>query len=200
MREWPASPTPKFRRAVFIDRDGTLNVDSHYPYKLDELELIPRALEGLEILTDLPLEIVVATNQAGIALGLFSLEEMSRFNAAMRALMRKKGVRVDAFYFCPDLEPKNLPAEMEASPCSKPAPGMLLEAAQEFRLDLPQSFVIGDRSSDIAAGKAAGCLTILVKTGKAGKEEGALDIIPDFEASDLYEAALIIRQHIERSA
>jgi histidinol-phosphate phosphatase family protein len=156
MRDWPPICTPRHRRAVFVDQDGTINVDTHFPHRAEEIDFISRALEGLRLLATLPLDVIVVSNQAGIALGIFTREQMSQFNAELRSRVEGCGGRIDAFYYCPHLEPKHL------------APGMLFEAAEDFSFDLSQSFMIGDKTSDIAAGRSAGCVTILVMTGKAG--------------------------------
>lgn len=195
-RDWPLVPAPRYRRAVFLDRDGTINVDTHFPHHAESLEIIPRALQGMKVMANLPLDILVVSNQAGIALGIFAQEDMSRFNAELRSRIEGAKGRVDAFYFCPHLEPSYLPPDVTPCECSKPAPGMLLEAARDFELNLSSSFLIGDKSSDIAAGKHVGCTTILVMTGKAGKEVGALSIDPDYVAADLYEAALVVQSQV----
>lgn len=136
------------------------------------------------------------SNQAGIALGLFTREQMSQFNAELRSRVLAIGGRIDAFYYCPHLEPKDLKPGSVPCECSKPAPGMLLEAAADFDIDLASSFVVGDKSSDVAAGQAAGCVTILVRTGQAGREAGAVPVQPTHRAADLYEAALIVKSHV----
>lgn len=182
---------------MFLDRDGTINTDTHFPHRIEGLEFLPDAIKGLRVLAGLPLHIIVVSNQAGIALGIFTHEEMSQFNAELRSRVEASGSRIDAFYFCPHLEPKHLKPGMIPCDCSKPAPGMLYEAARDFELDLSRSFLIGDKSSDIGAGEAAGCMTILLQTGKAGREEGALPVHPTHTAADLYEAALLVKGHLE---
>lgn len=196
MRDWPPKPNPRYKRAVFLDRDGTINVDTHFPHKIDSLEFIPKAIDGLRVLSALPLHIIVVSNQAGIALNIFTVEQMSQFNTELRTKTEHAGARIDAFYFCPHLEAKHLPPRVSPCECSKPSPGMLLEAAKEFQLDLSQSFVVGDKTSDIAAGEAVGCVTILLKTGKEGREEGALPVKPKYFVRDLYQATMVIRSHV----
>ncbi len=197
MRDWPPKTSSYHRRAVFLDRDGTINVDSHFPHRVDSLEFVPKAIDGLRLLATLPLDIISVSNQAGIALGIFTREQMSQFNAELRSRVGHAGGHIDAFYFCPHLETKHLPPGVPPCACSKPSPGMLLEAAQDFELDLSGSFLIGDKTSDIAAGASLGCVTILVKTGKEGKEEGALPVAPKYFAENLYDAALIVQSHLE---
>lgn len=198
MRDWPIGEiVPRWGRAVFLDRDGTLNKDTHFPYRVTDLEFEQNALKGLSIIAALPFEIIVVSNQAGIALGYFTRQQMSEFNATLRSEVDAAGGRIDAFYYCPHLEPRHLKPGQVPCHCSKPAPGMLIEAAKEFEIDLGTSFLIGDKSSDIAAGKAVGCVTILVNTGKAGREEAALEVQPSHIAVDLLEAAMIISGYLD---
>ncbi len=180
--------------AVFLDRDGTINVDSHYAHDPSALELIPHAAEGLRFLSQLPVHIIVATNQAGIALGYFNESDMAAFHEALRARVRELGARIDAFYYCPHFELVNLPPGVAPCACSKPAPGMLIEAATDFGLSLSGSFMIGDKTSDIAAGRAVACATVLLKTGKAGGEHPPTPAEPDYVCEDLEEAAHIVGQ------
>lgn len=200
MRDWPPKPSPRYRRAVFLDRDGTINVDTHFPHQIQSLELLPKAIDGLKLLAILPLHLIVVANQAGIALGIFTRGQMSQFNRELRLRAEYAGGRIDGFYFCPHLEANHLPPGIPSCECSKPSPGMLIEAAKDFRLDLSRSFLIGDKTSDIAAGEAVGCVTILVKTGKAGREEAALPVEPHYFAENLYEAALVVRSHVKRES
>ena len=197
MRDWPAKPNARYAHAVFLDRDGTINVDTHFPHRVQSFDFIPKAIDGLRLLAALPLHIIVVSNQAGIALGIFTQEQMSQFNTELRSRVEHAGGRIDAFYFCPHLEAKHLLSGVSPCECSKPSPGMLLEAAKEFKLDLSESFVIGDKTSDIAAGESVGCMTILLKTGKAGREEGALPIKPKYFVEDLHEAASVIQSYLE---
>jgi len=197
MRDWPKKPKPKYGRAVFLDRDGTINVDNHYPHQVQSLEFIPKAIEGLKILSALEYHVIIVANQAGIALGIFNREQMSEFNKEIRFRVENAGARIDGFYYCPHLEMKHLEPGMSACECSKPSPGMVKEASEDFQIDLTKSFFIGDRTTDIAAGESVGCVTILVKTGKAGEEEGALPITPQYFTENLYEAALIVKSHLD---
>jgi histidinol phosphatase-like enzyme len=89
---------------------------------------------------------------------------------------------------------------MKPCSCSKPSPGMLIQASKDYEIDLSTSFIIGDKTSDIAAGKATGCVTILVETGKAGREEGAIEIEPNYRAKNLEAAAGIVREHLLRES
>jgi D-glycero-D-manno-heptose 1,7-bisphosphate phosphatase len=195
MRDLPKRPNPHYGRAIFLDRDGTINVDTHYPYQVNLLEFLPHALEGLLIMATLPFEIIVVSNQAGIALGLFTTEQMSEFNTVLKKQVERAGGRIDAFYYCPHFEPKDLPIGVLPCACSKPAPGLLLEAANDFELNLSASYMIGDKTSDIVAGQSVGCTTILVKTGKAGLEEDAVPVEPALTVDHLLQAAQIIQAY-----
>lgn len=190
MRDWPPDVEPRYSNAIFLDRDGTIVKDTHYPYRVDELEFLPGALDGLKRLSKLPIHLLIVTNQAGIALGKFSTSQMSAFNSALRQRVEATGGRVDAVYYCPHKEAKHLASDEVARDCSKPSPGMLIEAAADFSLDLSTSFMVGDKKSDIMAGEAAGCTTLLVKTGKAGRDSvSGRAQEPDFIVQDLLAAA-----------
>ncbi len=145
-------------------------------------------------MSKLDYHLIVVSNQAGIPLGIFTIKQMLAFNKGIRRIVKDNGGRLDAFYFAPYLEQKDLPSGVDIHPSIKPNPGMLLEAAEDFDLDLNESYIIGDTSFDIIAGQRAGCKTILVLTGKAGKEEDAIPCKPDYVVADLLEAAILINK------
>ncbi len=177
------------RPAVFLDRDGTLIEDVGYPHRLEDLRLLPGVVPPLQKLQALGFVLVVVTNQSGIARGYFSKDQMHAFHALLGERLEAAGVRIEALYHCP-FHPNASVAEYRGdSPLRKPKPGMLLLAAEEHGLDLAASFSIGDKKSDVLAGQAAGCRTILVQTGKAGAGEPELAAEPDFVAIDLAAAA-----------
>lgn len=194
MRDWPASVEPRFPVAVLLDRDGTLNVDTHYPHLVEDLRFLPGSVAAVAELSTLPVHIIVLSNQAGIALGMYNREAMSEFNRALRLAIELAGGRIDAFYYCPHLEPKNLGPGQKACPCSKPAPGMLLEAAEDFQFDLRYSVFVGDKPSDIAAGRAAGSHTIFL--GPASK---SIYPVPDAVVPNLITALPVIEGMLVRS-
>ena len=196
MRDFPPNPTRRYRRAIFLDRDGTINVDTHYPHKIEYLRLIPGALDALVCLAILPLDIIVVSNQAGIAQGRFTRAQMSQFNAELRSRIEHSGARIDAFYFCPHLELKHLSPDITPCECSKPSPGLLLEAARDFEIYLNRSFLIGDKISDIVAGETMGCITILLKTSKRREDKEVLLATPKHFADNLLEATLIVKHYL----
>jgi D-glycero-D-manno-heptose 1,7-bisphosphate phosphatase len=184
---------------VFLDRDGTINEDTDYPHKPSELALIPNTLHGLKILAHLQAHIIVVSNQAGIALGYFKESDLIQFNEALRERVSDAGGRIDAFYFCPELDDESLPKDHERAWCCKPSPGMLIEAAADFGLSLGGSFMVGDKNSDVGAGLAAGCTTILLRTGKAGSDPIRNLAQPNHECANLLEAARLIETLIPAS-
>jgi D-glycero-D-manno-heptose 1,7-bisphosphate phosphatase len=183
------------RRAVFLDRDGTINRDVGFTHRVEDLELLPGAAEGLARIAALGYRLLITTNQSGIARGLYSEAEMQAFNAALLERLRAAGVTIDAIYFCPYHPTAGVGQYRRESPLRKPGDGMIRLAAAEHQLDLPTSFVVGDKKSDVVAGQRAGCGTILVRTGAGGSDDEPLSMPPDFVADDLRAAA----EYIERA-
>lgn len=173
------------RVAVFIDRDGTIIEDTHYPHEPDKMAMLPGALAAMKRLAELDVHVNVVTNQAGVALGLFPVKSTRAMNRELAKRVRKVGGRIDAIYFCPDEEHEMRPDGRPLSPCSKPNPGMLHDAAADQDLDLGLSFLVGDKLSDVLAGQAAGCCTLLVMTGKAGTDMEHGSVTPDYQVTDL---------------
>lgn len=179
------------KRAVFVDRDGVINEDNGYVYRPEELMVVPRSAEAIKLLNENNFLVIAVSNQAGIAYGYFTEKDMRRFNEAIEQDLRQHGAHIDAFYFCPHHETKGVGEYRSACACRKPKPGLLLQAAKDFGIDLSRSFMVGDTWNDVTAGATAGCRTILVKTGQG--REALLKIAGqpqcDFIADDLYGAA-----------
>jgi D-glycero-D-manno-heptose 1,7-bisphosphate phosphatase len=180
------------QRAIFLDRDGTLNEDRGYTYQVAALRLLPGVIAGLQQIAALGFRLVICTNQSGIARGQFSEADMHAFNEALVARLAEADVEIAAVYFSPYHPTEGVGGYRRMSECRKPRPGMLLAAARDLGLNLAESYAIGDKRSDVAAGKAAGCRTILVETGKAGRGEPELTVEPDAVARDLQHAAQLI--------
>jgi D-glycero-D-manno-heptose 1,7-bisphosphate phosphatase len=153
------------RRAVFLDRDGTINVDHGYVFRAGEFEFIPGAPEAIRRLKDAGYLVIVVTNQAGIARGLYSEADVHELHRHLDRELACHDTSIDAYYYCPHHPEKGTPPYRRDCACRKPLPGMLLQAAADFPLNLGGSFLVGDKLSDIEAGLAAGCETILVETG-----------------------------------
>jgi D-glycero-D-manno-heptose 1,7-bisphosphate phosphatase len=170
--------------AVFLDRDGVIIVEKHFQVNPESIEFIPRATDGLLKLEGRFIKIIIS-NQSGVARGYFSSGDVINFNRVLNSNLNEIGINIDAWYFCPH-------GPDDSCSCRKPNPGMIQQAQKEHSIDLANSWVVGDKTSDIAAGSAMGLKTILVQTGYAGKEPDALDICPDYMAIDLFEAVNII--------
>ncbi len=179
-------------RAIFLDRDGTINEDPGYISDPEKVLLIPGSAQALSILKSYGFKLVVISNQSGIARGLMKREDVDKVNEKINRLLSDFNVTIDAFYYC-DAHPDFSSPEQCA--CRKPSPKMVFEAADELQIDLGKSFFIGDSVTDIQCGKNAGLKTILVKTGK-GKENLYLlqkeNNFPTFVAENLLNACEFI--------
>lgn len=168
--------------AVFIDRDGTLNVEKNYLYRIADWEWIPGAVAAIRRLNGAGYKVVVVTNQAGIARGLYGEAEMAALHAHVDRELAKAGARIDAYYHCP-----HHPDFSEGTcVCRKPEPGMLLSASRELGIDLDRSWLVGDKCSDLEAARAVGVRPILVRTGYGAKEEACAagaEIVDDIGAA-----------------
>jgi D,D-heptose 1,7-bisphosphate phosphatase len=175
-------------KAIFLDRDGTINEDFGYVYKIKDLKFISGAIEGLERMQKLSYKLIVVTNQSGIARGKYTEEDYFVFRKEMHNQLKKQEVFIDAEYFCPhNIEGTVKKYKIDCN-CRKPKIGMLEQAAKDFNLDLKNCWMIGDTLSDIETGKNAGCRTIQVMTGK----EKIFSEKSDYFAEDLLLASYFI--------
>lgn len=173
-------------RAIFLDRDGVIVEDLDYTYRIDQLKLIPGSAKAIKLLNENNFLVVIVTNQAGVAKGYFTERDVILFNESMREKLREHDAHIDAIYYCPHYPDAKIEKYKINCNCRKPKPGMLKKAEKKFDIDLIQSFIIGDRLSDIEAGKCVGCKAIMVLTGY-GKDEPKNDKI-DRIAQNLYGA------------
>jgi D-glycero-D-manno-heptose 1,7-bisphosphate phosphatase len=150
------------RRAVFLDRDGTLTEPRHYPRHPDDLILQPNIGAPLRALQKEGYALIVATNQSGIARGMFNTVALQAMHERLRTLLGEHGVRLDGIYACPHHPEGSVPEYRVVCVCRKPSPGMLWRAAHEYDLDLVQSWMVGDSDCDVQAGRQAGTRTALV--------------------------------------
>ncbi|MEE4203692.1 MAG: D-glycero-beta-D-manno-heptose 1,7-bisphosphate 7-phosphatase [Halieaceae bacterium] len=146
----------KGRPAAFIDRDGVINRDHGYVSDWDAFEFLPGVVEGLRTLQSLGFQLIVVTNQSGIGRGYYDEEAFQSLSAQMSAWFAERGVEITGVYFCPHHPVDAVAGYRGACQCRKPEPGMLLRAASEHALALNRSIMIGDKPSDIEAGKRAG--------------------------------------------
>lgn len=175
------------RSAVFLDRDGTINAEQGYLREPQAVRLLPTVCEALTLLNALNIPVIVVTNQSALGRGLMSEVEFDAVNTALWQALQACHVHYDALYYCP--HPPDL---VPPCACRKPCPGLLLQAAADLNLDLSRSYMIGDKQSDLDAGYAAGCHTILVRTGFGEITYKALvqqPRQPDCVAATLLEAA-----------
>lgn len=176
------------KRAVFLDRDGVINEEVNYLHECDKTILIPGVPEALKLLKQHNYLLIVVTNQAGVAKKLFPEEDVSAVNKHINELLLPTGVQIDRFYYCP-----HHPDYTGKCSCRKPEPGMLLQAIEDFYIDPAQSFLVGDRLSDLNAGRNAKCKAVfLVKSGYGEKTLANENILDAVVVENLLAAAKLI--------
>lgn len=154
------------RKAAFIDRDGVLNEERAFVYRREDFAFLPGAVAALGLLKEAGYLLVVVTNQSGIARGIYSEADYLALTEHMRAQLAAAGVPLDAVEYCPHLPNARLERYRVDCDCRKPKPGMLRRATQALDIEPGASFLVGDRLSDIEAGRAAGIgRCYLVRTG-----------------------------------
>jgi D-glycero-D-manno-heptose 1,7-bisphosphate phosphatase len=171
-------------RAVFLDRDGTINLDKDYVHKIEDWEFIPLSVEALKLLHDKGYKLFIITNQSGIGRGYYAERDMDILHNYFINLLKEKNIEITGIYFCPH-HPKDY------CNCRKPGTALIEKAIKDFYINISESYCIGDKTCDIKMGSDSGCKTILLHTGKGGKD-GEYEVIPDFIVKDLYEAAKLI--------
>ena len=151
--------------AVFLDRDGTINRETEYLHRPEDFVFLDGVEEALKRLKAAGYLLIVVTNQSGVGRGFYTMAAVEQLHAHLQRELRKCGTAIDAFYCCPHHPAAKLPDFRKDCGCRKGRPGLLLQAAAEHDIDLPRSFMVGDKISDVEAGRAAGCQAILVETG-----------------------------------
>jgi D-glycero-D-manno-heptose 1,7-bisphosphate phosphatase len=177
------------RAAVFLDRDGTINEQMGYINHATRFVLLPDAADAIKRLNDLNIPVVVVSNQSGLARGYFPEELLVTVHEKMKRLLAEKGAHVDAIYYCPHHPEAKEERFRAICNCRKPKPGLILQAAEEMGLDPSNSYVVGDRWSDIKTAANCGAKSVLVRTGYGRGDEKYIgpeqEIQPDFKADDL---------------
>ena len=187
-------------KAIFLDRDGVLIKDIHLLISKNQIIFEDQVFSALKLLKNLKFKLLVVSNQTVVARGMATETEVEKINDYItNRIYNQTKVKIEKFYFCPHHPNATMEKYRINCECRKPKPGMLLTAAEEFDIDLSQSYMIGDRISDIIAGCKAGCKTILLKTGmhnEAPIESDTFepDIKPDFTCNNLIEAIRIINK------
>lgn len=187
-------------KVVFLDRDGTLNEEVHYLHRPEDLRILPGVPEALRRLKQAGFRIVVVTNQAGVARGYYTCEDVEGLHRYFNEELRKDGAEADAFYYCPHHPEYGIGEYKTACSCRKPKTGMFEKAAERFCVDKGHSYMVGDKRLDVEAGRNFGVFSILVGTGYGAGEKAEADArggepFYDYYAATLLEAAdYIIRR------
>jgi len=190
-------------RAVFLDRDGTINEEVGYVNHLRRFVLLPRVGEAIRLLNRRGLKTVVVTNQSGVARGYFPESLIHLVHQRMEELLGQEGAHLDGIYYCPHHPDAGSPPYRQKCRCRKPDTGLVDEATRSLDLDCSKSYMIGDRGPDLEFARRIGAKGILVLTGYGrGEWEYCRDqwnAEPDYVAQDLYEAVQwILRQDSDR--
>lgn len=179
------------QRAIFIDRDGTINVSKGFISKADDLELIPGSIEAIKAINKSGALAIVITNQPVIARGECSFEELHNIHNKLKTLLGEKGAFVDDIFYCPHHPDKGFEGEVPElkfdCECRKPKTGMIDEAVEKYNIDLSKSYMVGDSTMDLETARNAGIKSVLVNTGFAGND-GKYDRSCDIETDNLFDA------------
>ncbi len=193
--------TAALRPAVFLDRDGTINEQMGYINHISRFHLLPGVVSAIKRLNDRHIPVVVVTNQSGLARGYFPPSLLDEVHQKMIALLAEQGAFVDGIYICPHHPEAKREEYRQACQCRKPKPGLLLQAAAELGLDLRQSFLVGDRWSDLKTAIACGATPVLVLTGYGQGDACYIgptqEVQPSFVGRDLAEAVSWIIEKME---
>ena len=192
MTSGPRLTDSRLRVIVFLDRDGTINVERHHLASVDGMQLLPRAADGIRLLNELCCRVVVVSNQPVVARGGCSLETLDAINQRMVELLAREGAALDAIYVCPH-------SPEEGCTCRKPKTGLIEKGRLTFGAELTRSFVVGDKCSDIETGRSTGAITLLVRTGHGLEAEHSESCTPDYIVDDLKAAAEQICCIIQRN-
>ena len=177
-------------KVIFLDRDGTLNEEVNYLYRREELILFDGVPEALKLFKEHGYRLVVVTNQAGVARGYYGEEDVVKLHRYMNDLLRPRGAEIDAFYYCPHHPEHGIGGYGISCHCRKPETGLFEMAERRFAVDKARSWMIGDKMSDILAGKNYGVHTALVGTGygaEVNREQEKKGEVP----YDIYGATLL---------
>jgi D-glycero-D-manno-heptose 1,7-bisphosphate phosphatase len=185
-------------KAVFLDRDGTINEEMGYVNHIERFHLLPRVGQAIRLLNQHKWKVVVITNQSGVARGYFPESLVHQVHQKMQDLLKGEGAYLDGIYYCPHHPDVGIPPYRQKCRCRKPATGLIDDAVKELDLDCLQSYAIGDRGLDIEFARQVGSKAILVLTGY-GKGEWEYfgdhwKVKPDYVAKDLLEAVRWILQ------
>lgn len=179
-------------KAIFLDKDGTLVEDVPYNVNPESIVLVPDAEASLQLLHQQGFEIVVITNQSGVARGYFTESALAPVEQHLRQQLAAYGVPLAGFYYCPHHPDGIVTPYAIACSCRKPQPGLITKAAADLGIDISQSWFIGDILHDVEAGRAAGCRTVLINNGNETEWELSPQRLPHHLVNNLWEAAQVI--------
>ncbi|MGB6129237.1 MAG: D-glycero-beta-D-manno-heptose 1,7-bisphosphate 7-phosphatase [Psychrilyobacter sp.] len=184
------------KKCVFLDRDGNINVEKDYLHKVEEFEFIDGAKKAIKIFNDLDYLVVIVTNQSGVARGYYDENSVKILHDYLQREVEKIGGHIDGFYYCPHHPEKGIGQYKLNCNCRKPEPGMFLQAQKDLGIDFSSSIMVGDKISDVNAGKNLGMRSILVKTGHGLEEEKKSKGL--FEVHEtLYEFAKKLKEEVK---
>ena len=181
------------KKAIFLDRDGTINVEKDYIYKSEDLVFEEGSIEALKTFKNLGYILIVVSNQSGIARGYFTEEDLNIFNNNMNEILKKNGVEITEFYCCPH-HPDGIGEYKKVCECRKPNNKMIEDAIKKYNIDREKSYMIGDKTSDIGAGLKSNLKTVLVKTGYGLKDMEKVDKNETLICENLKDFSEILRR------
>jgi D-glycero-D-manno-heptose 1,7-bisphosphate phosphatase len=187
------------KKAVFIDKDGTLIKDIPYNVNTDLIEFETHAIAALKILRACGYQLILVSNQPGVALDYYPEEAVRQVFLFLETTLQRQGVHLDGYYYCPHNPEGVRQPYVKTCYCRKPLPGMLLTAAMEMDIDLQSSWMIGDILNDVEAGNRAGCKTILLDNGNETEWVFSNNRHPAFTCNGWKEAAAIIVQYAKEN-
>ncbi len=176
-------------KCIFLDRDGVLIKDVGYLKNPDDIILMPKTIEALKDLKKSGFLLIIVTNQAGVAKGFFTVDDLDRVNKRLIKVYETNGIAIDDLYFCPHHENGTVEPYNIRCSCRKPNTEMVAKGVEKFDIDINKSFMVGDKDSDILLAKNSGLRSFYIKNSMYEHDE---NIIPDFYVSDLKEASDII--------
>lgn len=176
------------RKTVFLDRDGTINVEKNYLYRPEEFEFIPKVPEAIARLNNAGYQVIVVSNQAGVARGYYSEDDVIKLHQYVNEQLSKYKAHIDGFYYCPHHPDAGIGKYKMKCHCRKPETGLFEKACEDFDVNIEDSWMIGDNIGDIKAGNIFHLKTILVRTGYGSQLEKEGFHLFQYIADDLYDA------------
>jgi D,D-heptose 1,7-bisphosphate phosphatase len=183
------------RKAVFLDKDGTIIPDVPYNVNPDFITLVDGVIEGLQLLKEEGYLFAVISNQAGVARGYFEIDALKKVEQKLNELFSQSDIEIAKYYFCPHHPAGKIPDYSFACDCRKPMPGMILQALDDLKIDANHSWMIGDILNDVEAGNRACCRTVLIENGNETERIQGPFRTPTFAAKTFLDAANYIKNN-----